>query len=414
MFFIDIIYLLALIIYLPFNLKLVLNLKYRKLIKRRFSPDIEPDNKGSIWIHAVSVGEVRSLGRFVSLLQKTDDRRIVLSVTTPSGFNEAKKIFKNIVVLNGPLDLSFVVKKFIAKIDPDIIILNELEIWPNWIFAANRKKIPVTVVNGRMSDKAFERYKLFSVVTKRFFRGIRLFLLQGENYRERFIKLGAKNSSIRICGNIKADEAIFAMKTVRESGEIFKMLGMGIKNKKILLFASTHKTDEVIFIPLIEELSNHYTIIIAPRHVDRIGEIKKELGKYNVSWVVGKKDSVGNKVPIIFDKMGYLAELMSISDIVFMGGSFSSDIGGHNLYEPAILGKKIVGGPFHNNFPSIGEELIKNNAYTVVYDKGELFDILMSFINKRTNLSCESAKSSVIKMSGAIECSVKEVLKLIN
>jgi len=410
--FINILYLLALIIYLPFNLKLVLNSKYRELIKGRFSPAIKPDERGSIWIHAVSVGEIRSLRRFVSLLKKKDGRRIVLSVTTPSGLEEAKKIFSGIIVLNGPVDFSFVTKRFIKRIEPDIIILNELEIWPNWIFAANSKRIPIVVINGRISDRAFRRYKVFSVIIKRFFRGINLFLLQGDNYRERFEKLGAKSNSIRICGNIKADEAISGIKSIRESEEIFKMLGMGIPKKKVLLFASTHKSDEDIFIPLVKKLLDFYIIIIAPRHMDRIEDVKEELNKYVCLKAVN--DNNGYEGLVIFNKMGYLTELMSISDIVFMGGSFSSVIGGHNLYEPAILGKKIAGGPFYNNFPSIGKELIKNGVYTVASDPGELFDILKNFNDQDTSLFCDSAKSSVKKMSGAIECSIEEVLKLLN
>ena len=110
MIFLDVLYILILLVYLPFNLKFIFKQEYRRIIKGRFSPDIKPDEKGTIWVHAVSVGEVKSLESFISLLRINTDKRIILSVTTPSGFKIAKEIFKEIDVINGPFDLSFVVR----------------------------------------------------------------------------------------------------------------------------------------------------------------------------------------------------------------------------------------------------------------------------------------------------------------
>ncbi|MCK4889403.1 MAG: hypothetical protein KAS97_05680 [Candidatus Aminicenantes bacterium] len=414
MIFLDILYILILLIYIPLNPKFFFKPEYRKIIKGRFSPDIEPDEKGTIWIHAVSVGEVKSLESFISLLRVKTDKRIILSVTTPSGFKIAEEIFKEIDVINGPFDLSFVVKKFIKKIDPTIIILNELEIWPNWISLTDRMNIPMVVINGRISEQAFRRYKRFSFFIRKFFRKINLFLLQDENYRNKFVDLGAENISIKISGNIKADEAVAVSGKIDSPDKIFELLGIKRPIKRIILFASTHASDEEIFIPVLNELSEKYFIIIAPRHTNRTDNLASSLEMSNIPFDVWSRDKRSNSDIIIFDKMGHLTKLIKIANIIVMGGSYDPAIGGHNLYEPAIFGKKIIGGPCFNNFPSIGKELTGNGVYTIA-DTGEsLLNILTNLKNQDIKVINEKAKRSVMKRSGAIEFSIREVLKFLN
>ncbi len=414
MIFLDFLYILILIIYIPLNPRFLFKKEYRRVMKGRISPEVNTDDRGSIWIHAVSVGEVKSLESFISLLQAKSDRRIILSVTTPSGFRIAKEIYKEIKVINGPFDLSFVIKKFIRKIYPSIIILNELEIWPNWISIADKMDIPMVVINGRISEKAFKSYKRFSFLLGKFFRKIDLFLLQEENYAQRFIDLGVKEQSIRISGNIKADEAVISSGRTENSKKIYEMLNVKEPEKKVLLFASTHLSDENVFIPLLKELLKKYFIIIAPRHMSRIGEVAGAIKKSNTPIRIWSRDLHSENSILIFDKMGYLTELIKISDIVFMGGSFDPDVGGHNLYEPAIFGKKIIGGPCYNNFPSIGNELVRNGVYSIAENGTSLFDILMNITGHQMTATAGTAKEIVIKRAGAIEFSIREVLKFLN
>lgn len=414
MIFLDVLYILILLIYIPFNPKFIFKQEYRKIIKGRFSPDIKPDDKGTIWIHAVSVGEVKSLESFISLLRTNTNKRIILSVTTPSGFKIAKEIFKEIDVINGPFDLSFVVRRFIKKIDPGIIILNELEIWPNWISLTDRLKIPMVVINGRISEKAFLRYKRFSFFIKKSFRKIDLFLIQDENYRERFIDLGAEDRSVKIGGNIKADEAVSGSGKIDSPEKIFELIGIKKPIKRILLFASTHVSDEEIFIPVLNELSEKYFIIIAPRHINRTINLVSSLKMKNILFNVWSKDKNIDNDILIFDKMGHLTKLIKIANVIFMGGSYDPAIGGHNLYEPAIFGKKIIGGPCFNNFPSIGRELTGNGVYTIANTGESLLNILTNLKNQDIKSINEKAKKSVMKRSGAIEFSIREVLKFLN
>ncbi|MEN8223520.1 MAG: glycosyltransferase N-terminal domain-containing protein [Acidobacteriota bacterium] len=414
MIFLDVLYIFILMIYIPLNPRFLFKKEYREIIKGRFSPGVDLNKRKSIWIHAVSVGEVKSLESFISLLQAKTDKRIILSVTTPSGFRIAGEIFKDIEVINGPFDLSFVVKRFIKKINPSIIILNELEIWPNWISIADRMDIPMAVINGRISAQAFKRYKRFSFLIGRFFRKIDLFLLQEENYIDKFIALGVNRNSIRVSGNIKADEAVTASGKAGNSEKIFELLGINKPEKRVLLFASTHSSDESIFIPSLQELTKKYFVIIAPRHMNRITEIAGEIEKNGIEFRIWSSDQPSDKEILIFDKMGYLTELIKISNVVFMGGSFDPDIGGHNLYEPAVFGKKIVGGPYYNNFPSIGNELVQNGVYTITENTNSLTDFLMNINKKDIEGSVGKAEETVVRRSGAIEFSIREVLKFLN
>ncbi len=416
MLLLDIVYFIILIFFIPFNLKFVFNKEYRKIMKGRFHPGIEIKDSKSIWIHAVSVGEVKSLEKFVSVLKEKIDRKIVLSVTTPSGFRMARNIFKGIDVINCQLDFSFVVRIFFKKINPGIIVLNELEIWPNWISIAKKKSIPIIVINGRMSDKAFLRYKRFSFVLNRFFKKINLILLQGEHYRRKFIDLGVKPESIKVCGNLKADEAMSVLESGVRKKNIFERFKIKKPKKKIILFASTHHSDEKVFVPALKSLLSDYSVIIAPRHVGKTGNLTDLMDKYEVRYsILSKMDNESGETDVlIFDKMGYMAGLMKVADVVFMGGSFDTDIGGHNLYEPAVLGKKIIGGPFYNNFPSMGKELIENGVYSVTNTSEELIKLLKGMSNEDIERSGKPGIVSVKNRSGSMDCTVEEIKKLIN
>ena len=411
--FLDFIYILLLLIYIPLNPRFLFNREYRRIIRGRFFPGTGNNHEGTIWIHAVSVGEVKSLESFIPLLRAKSGKKIILSVTTPSGFRIAGEIFRDIDVINGPFDLTFVIRRFIKKINPSIIILNELELWPNWISVSDKKRIPMIVINGRISDRAFRRYKNVSFLIKRYIRKIDLFLIQEDIYREKFIKLGATDDQMKVSGNIKADEAVTSSGRTREPDKIVEFLGMDKPQKKIVLFASTHASDEEIFIPVLKKIREDFSIIIAPRHMNRISELSGSLSESGLGFCVWGMGRPPAEEIIVFDRMGYLTELIKISDIVFMGGSFDPAIGGHNLYEPAVFGKKIIGGPCFNNFQSIGNELVKNGVYTVVTTGESLADELKGLSEHTIKAASAPGINAVQKRSGAVEFSIREVLELI-
>jgi len=414
---IDILYFFILIILLPFTPKYLIKREYRQVLKKRLSPDIlNKKVKKRIWLHAVSVGEVKSLKKMISEIIEFTDYEIILSVTTPSGYKVAKNEFKSIIIIPAPLDFSFTIKKFIKTIKPDILILNELELWPNWLIITKRFNIPILLINGRMSTNAMKKYKRFKTIIKLFLNKIDLIILQANIYKNRFIELGLNPKKIIICGNIKADEALNAKENLPTKESIIDYLKVKKNNQKIITFASTHKSDEEIFIPAILSLKDQYTFIIVPRHIERVPEIAESLDSFNIKFNIWSKSDNINlaKSVLIFDKIGYLFNIHYISDLIVMGGTFSEKIGGHNLFEPAVLGKRIIGGKYYNNFPDIGKDLQNLSAYIKVKDSNEMVETIKNiskdFNSKRIT---DSARQEVLKRQGSVECIIKEINKIL-
>jgi 3-deoxy-D-manno-octulosonic-acid transferase len=406
---------------LPLWLKYLFKKEYRSLVKFRFSPNIDAGAKKRVWLHAVSVGEVRSLKNLVENLRKLYiEKEIVLSVTTPAGFDFARQQFPDIKVINAPLDFSFAVKRFIKKINPQLLILNELEIWPNWISIIHRENIPVLLINGRISDGAFKWYKRFAFLLKPFFNKIHRFLVQTEIHKERFLELAIPADRIAVCGNIKADEAFNALEHLPPDHEILGFLGISkerLKGRKIVAVASSHLSDEKLAIPIIETVAKDFFFIIVPRHLTRVEEIEKRLRDHGVCYKTWSKSAdvnkntgpQGNVDALIFDRMGYLFNILKITDIVFMGGTLEAKVGGHNLYEPAVMGKVIVGGPCYNNFPAIGAELRQKGIYHVVVNGRELTDFLGRLERIDFEKIKQEAVSAVSARRGSIACILKEI-----
>lgn len=416
----DLLYSVAIVLSLPLWLKFIFKEEYRQILKHRLAPGIEPGKKKRIWIHAVSVGEVRSVKSLIEQLIKKYDREIVLSVTTPSGFKFAEKEYKDIKikVINAPLDFSFTIKKFLKKVNPAIMILNELEIWPNWILKTKKAQIPVLLINGRISDNAFKKYKIFKFILKRFVNKINLFLVQAEIYREKFLQLDIPAENIKVCGNIKADTAYDAAASLPANREIWAYLGIGKSHikKKIITLASIHPGDEKIIIPIIDKILKKFSVIIVPRHLNRVEEIGKLLenkGLKFARWSSPGNFDINQEI-LIFDRMGYLFNIMKISDIVFMGGTFDRKIGGHNLYEPAALGKLIIGGPDYNNFPDIGRELEEKGIYKKVTGAAGLQEFLLNIEKTDFKEIKKKAAASVFSRRGSVEYVLKEIQGLLS
>jgi 3-deoxy-D-manno-octulosonic-acid transferase len=411
----DCLYILLLILSVPFWLKYVLKKSYRQLLKNRLRPQLEAVSKPSIWIHAVSVGEVRSLKSLIRQLGEKGDR-IVLSVTTPAGLEFARREYPAIAVIHAPLDFSFAVRRFIRRINPRLVIFNELEIWPNWITLLHRKHIPMLLINGRISEAAFARYRFFNFVLRPYFRRIDRFLVQNAIYKKRFLQLHIPAEKITVCGNIKADEAHMSLKTIPSPREVRAHLRLEAITKKIVVLASSHSGCEKIFIPAIKPLSGTYFFIIVPRHVQRTPAIAGQLQHSGLKGAVfSQPQSLDPETQVlIYDRMGYLFPIMSIADIVFMGGTFDPKIGGHNLYEPAAMGKTILGGPCYNNFPDIGRELEESGVYHRVNDSGELLEFLKNFPGQDMKPISDKALNAILKRKGSLACSLKQIQRFLD
>jgi 3-deoxy-D-manno-octulosonic-acid transferase len=414
MLILDFLYALTLLCTFPFWVKYIFKKKYRRLLKDRLRPQMPACPDQTIWIHAVSVGEVRSLKSLIQLLTQKQ-QQIILSVTTPSGYEFARKEYPTLRVIHSPLDLSFTIKRFIRCINPKLVIFNELEVWPNWISLLHHKKIPMLLINGRISTAAFSRYRFFSFFLWRFFRQIDCFLVQNNIYKKRFQQLRIPAEKIIVCGNIKADEADRSLEQLPSRKEVLAHLRLDSLDKKIITLASSHIDSENIVIPAIERLSANFFFIIVPRHVQRAKTIARQLERNGLQYVFFSRQQTINSDTqvLIYDRMGYLFPIMSITDMVFMGGTHDQKIGGHNLYEPASMGKLILGGPYYNNFPDIGGELEETGVYHQVNHSHEM----VNFANRYQNLNLqqinEKALKAVFKRKGSLACTLNQIQRFI-
>jgi 3-deoxy-D-manno-octulosonic-acid transferase len=424
MLFFDLLYIIVLLVSLPFwGFKVFFKKEYRRILIHRLSPPVSPPKDGQkrVWLHAVSVGEVRSLRHLIRKLKQAFEGKhtdIILSVTTPSGYQCALEEYPDITVINAPVDFSFVIRRFIKKIKPQLLVLNELEIWPNWVTVTNRKKIPILLINGRMSQRAFKRYRLFRFFLKPFFSKIYRYLLQAEVYRERFQAVGIPPECIRICGNIKADEAYNSIEQLPLNQQILDHLKIGPANKKVITIASSHAGDEQLVAPIFNYWKEDYFFIIVPRHLERLESIEQLLKANQVDYDVWSRLPAGGRTAktLIFDQMGYLFEVLKISHAVFMGGTLDPAIGGHNLYEPTALGLPVIGGPHFNNFPDIGEELVAGGVYTVVNDARQCSQALAALKNSGADLkrTGQRAIDIVARRTGSMQCTLEEICRLSN
>jgi len=411
----DILYLLVLLLSLPLWVKILWKKEYRRLLKRRFSPDIWPGDKKRLWLHAVSVGEVKSLRSLIERLGKEYQGEIVLSVTTPAGYEAAREDYPDIRVINAPLDFTFTIKKFLHRIDPEMLILNELELWPNWVLLTKKAHIPILLINGRISAAAFKRYRFFGPFLRLCCRGIDRLLVQAELYRQRFIQLKIPAEKIAVCGNIKAETASETAARLPAEPEIFAHLKTEKPGKRIITLASTHPSDEAFILPLLAGILEKFAVIMVPRHLGRLAEIEHRLKDKGICygrWTQVEKIDLDREL-LLVDSMGYLFHIFKVSDMVLMGGTFDQKIGGHNLYEPAALGKSIVGGPFYNNFPDIGRELEERGVYQRVKSPEEWVAWLNTVGQIDFAKLAASARAAVSSRKGSIECIIKEIYRRI-
>ena len=407
------------VIYLPY---LVIKGKAHKDFAQRLGrlPEIfhKLGKTKPVWIHAVSVGEVLAVKNFIrEMLKKFPEKKIVLSTTTRTGNEIAEKILdEKVTKFYFPVDFSFVVRRVLDIINPSVFLLVETEIWPNLILELSKRKIPIVLINGRLSEKSFKGYRKIKFVFCKVLEKIDVFCMQSEPDKRRIIAMGAPEAKVKVTGNMKFD--------IDSSSKAFSKSDFGIDEKEELIIAgSTHGGEDEILIESYRELRKkmpNTRLLLAPRHVDHAGRIKKlvEDKGFRATLVTElKKDkSLGNSrdAVIILDTLGDLSSLYSIASIVFMGGSLIKR-GGHNLVEPALFKKAILFGPYMHNFRDMMSLFLNNEAAICVKDKesltGALEEVLKDY-KKRTTLG-ENAKCLIDKSRGATERNINELEKYI-
>ena len=334
----------------------------------------------AIWIHAASVGEVVAASPIVrELKKKYPEEMVVVSVVTATGHRMAQRIIPE---ADGhiffPFDLPVITERIVNIVNPKAIILIETELWPNFLRLAWKKKIPVMMMNGRISRRSMRRYSLIHRFTAKMLLQICKFCMQSRIDKERIISMGASPERVTITGNTKYDQT-YAEVSEEERKELrreFRFEGKG----PIIVAGSTHGGEEEIVIRTFGKILEKYPdarLLLAIREVTRASSVKFMIKRqgYTVlrrSKMGTEEDDGQGAQAVILDTIGELGRLYSLADVVFVGGSFVK-VGGHNILEPAAHGKPVIVGPNMFNFQEIFE-LLSERGVCVMADNEKSFE----------------------------------------
>ncbi|OGW09139.1 MAG: hypothetical protein A2W77_05755 [Nitrospinae bacterium RIFCSPLOWO2_12_39_16] len=417
----------SIILILPWWLLNLVKGKYRIGFWQRmgyYSDEIKREliNQSPIWVHAVSVGEVIASTPLVKGLRREyPDAKIILSTVTDTGQQIAKERIKEAdYIIYFPFDFSWSVKRALNTINPIVCIIMETELWPNFLREANKKAIPVAVINGRISERSFKRYRMISLFMKSVLESVRLFSMQTEEDAKRIIALGADKRNVNVSGNIKYDSEFKEIEEEKVK-EIKNTLGVN-NNDRIFIAGSTHPGEEETIIRLYSHiLKNHadFRLVIAPRHIDRVGDVeeivkRKGLASVRKSEIQNPKSKIQNPI-IIIDTIGELGFMYSIADIVFIGGSLIPH-GGQNILEPAFYKKPVIFGKYMMNFQEIAKEMILSGGGIQVNDEKELIKEVDGLINngKKMIEIGEKGYQVIMKNRGALQKNLELIGEIIS
>jgi len=334
-----------------------------------------------IWFHGASVGEIQSILPIIEILEKKNDvKQILITSNTLSSSKIISKLkFKKTVHQFFPIDTNFLTKKFLDYWKPNAAIFIDTEIWPNIINNIKTRKIPLAIVNGRISKKTFKRWSMFPIFANEIFNKFDLCISCSQISRKYFIKLGIKNT--KYFGNLKFSQSDF------HKTYLNKKLKKFISKRKVWVASSTHPGEERICAIVHKNLKKKYKnllTIIIPRHVERIPQIQKQLSNIDLKIHIHKPNSAIKKETDIYlvNTYGETKSFFSACKIVFLGGSIIPH-GGQNPLEAARYGCNILHGPHVSNFSDIYFFLKKNNITTKIYNSKSIIKLLDRFFSRK-------------------------------
>jgi 3-deoxy-D-manno-octulosonic-acid transferase len=329
-----------------------------------------------IWVHAASVGETRAAIPLLRGLKECyPDHRLLLSNVTETGRDIARQLSLVDYSLLFPYDLSMVVGRALKKTRPALIVIVETEIWPNLLRSAHRLHIPVVLVNGRISDRSFPRYRRAKFLLKEILPFFQAFCMQTRSDAERIAFLGAPAERVTVTGNVKFD-----MKTVAIDSACLKDEFRLPSDCPVWVAGSTHEGEEELVLSVYRRLlaeGQRMFLILVPRHPQRCRAAADRFVQQG--WRITLRSTITREQPqqsgdvLLVDSVGELLKFYSVADVVFVGGSMVG-VGGHNVLEGALLGKPVLFGPHMQNFKDIAKLLLTAGGGRCVSSQDELFD----------------------------------------
>lgn len=342
---------------------------------------VREGDRPCIWFHAVSVGEVNLLK---SLIDRAEDEfpgwDLVISTTTKTGYDLARKKYEGYPVFYAPLDFTWAVQRAIQRLRPSLLVLAELELWPNLIWAAKQNACLVSIVNARLSDRSFRRYRWIRGFLASTLRNLDLIAAQNEEYAERFRLLGAHSETVHVTGSVKFDGVIGDRRNPMTIH--LKALARLSDQDIVFLAGSTQAPEEEFALQAFRELSERHPrlkLIITPRHLNRCDEIIDLLDESKVEWQLRSDLDHGvvqqNARVMLVDTIGELGAWWGVAQIAFVGGSLGTR-GGQNMIEPSAYGAAVSFGPNTSNFRDVVRMLLDREAAVVVRDRAEMTEFV--------------------------------------
>jgi len=404
--------------------------KYVSSIRQRLGslPGLTDSPLPTVWLHCVSVGETQAARPLVAQLKRNfPNHRLIVSTITLTGQKLARDVFKDQAqhVVYFPFDWYWCVRRALTAVKPDVVLIMETELWPNFLRCCNRRGIPVALVNGRISSQSFRGYRLIRFFVSRIVASLSLAVMQSKADADRLRFLGMPKNRLFVSGNLKFDARPPATSdAVTEQIRVQFSLQPGIP---LILAASTHAREERTIVDSFKKLKEKHSgpirLMIAPRHPERFAEVSSLLDGSGISWAKRSQTPDGSEATaeiILLDTIGELPATYSLAMIVFVGGSMVEK-GGHNVLEPAAVGTAIVTGAHTDNFEAVVDMLDQNSAIIKLprLDEQELvlrlhdvFDQLLTSPDRRREMGA-SAQKMVSDNRGATEKTLELIAPLL-
>ncbi len=374
-----------------------------------------------LWVHAVSVGETRAAEPLLKALRlKHPEHLILLTNVTETGHAMALENANVDCCLFFPFDFSWTVRRVLQLIDPDLVVIVETEIWPNFVRQAKKLDIPLVLVNGRISDRSYPRYKLFRPLLRSVLQSFSVFCMQSQLDAERICQLGAEGGQVENTGNLKYDHQLREVSN-EELAELKSRYRLAT-DLPILVAGSTHSGEEVQLLTVYRNLlaqGRQLLFVLIPRHPERGRELQALLKEMQLdgclrSELKDNTERLQSGQVLLVDTLGEVMDLYAVSDLVFVGGSLVP-VGGHNLLEASLVEKPVMFGPHVHNFRGISAKLIRAGAGIKVMNQQQLEQQCVKLLDDpiRRRAMGQAGRALIAENAGATERTMRRISRYV-
>jgi len=348
---------------------------YRHRWMERFGFYSKKPKQNVIWFHAVSVGEAIAVFPLIKqFMLNYPNQPILITTTTPTGSASVKAVMGDCVEhVYLPYDIPFAIKRFLACFKPQKAIIMETEIWPNLFILTAKQKIPLFIINARLSTNSCRGYQKISSLVHPTLAAVTLVATQTKADETRFRKIADKNLKVETLGNIKFDLTI-APETIQQGQQLKLTL---FPKRFVWIIASTHQGEEQVFFKLYPKLKQQIPellLLVVPRHPERFDEVAREAKTAQLILSRRTQNETCDLATDVYlaDTMGELKILYAAADVAFVGGSLFKTLGGHNVLEPAAIGVPVIFGAYMDNFKAIETDILAMDAAIQCQNEAEL------------------------------------------